>query len=93
LAVDLRIAEKDGILLVNERKEHNMTAKFTCSEDTEAIVLVAVGSEVRVFKLGEFTDFWVPTIEHARKTHSEYLEVVQEMFTGKCRKKPEVTLA
>jgi len=70
-----------------------MTVTFTRREDTEPIVLLALGSEMRVFKLGEFTDFWLSMIEDARKTHSDYLEALQEMSREKRTKKPEVTSA
>jgi len=87
----LNSAEKDRVLLVYEFKKHDMTVTFTRREDTEPIVLLALGSEMRAFELGEFTDFWLSMIEDARKTHSEYLEALQEMSRGKWRGKPEVT--
>ncbi len=70
-----------------------MTVTFTRREDAEPIVLFALGSEMRAFKLGEFTDFWLSMIEDARKTDSEHLEALQEMSRGKRKKKHEVTAA
>jgi hypothetical protein len=75
--------------VVYEFKKHDITVTFTRREDTEPIVLFALGSEMRAFKLGEFTDFWLSMIEDARKTLSEYLEEPQKMFRGKPKGKPE----
>ena len=60
-------------MLVYEFKKHDITVTFTRREDREPIVLFALGSELRAFKLGEFTDFWLSMIEEARKAQSEYL--------------------
>lgn len=48
---------------------------------------------MRIFTLREFTDFWLSMIEGARKTHSKYLEALQEMSRRKRTRKPEVTSA
>ena len=92
-AVCLNSAKKDCVLLVYEFKKHDMTVTFTRREDTEPIVLLALGSEMRAFELGEFTDFWLSMIEDARKTHSEYLEALQDMARGKRKRKSDVTPA
>ncbi len=42
---------------------------------------------MRTFELGEFTDFWLPMIEDERKTHSGYLEGLQEMSRGKAQER------
>lgn len=73
--------------MVYEFKSHDMTVTFTRREDAEPIVLFALGSEMRAFKLGEFTDFWLSMIEDARKTDS------QQMSGRKRKKRPEVTPA
>jgi len=91
--VHLNSAEVDSVLLVYEFKKHDMTVTFTRREDTEFIVLLALGSEMRVFELGEFTDFWLSMIEDARKIHSEHLAAPHEMSRGKHKRKSEITPA
>ena len=51
-----------------------MTVTFALRNDRKQVVQLAFGSEMRIFELEEFTDFWLMMIEEGRKATSAYLE-------------------
>jgi len=55
-------------------KKHNLTVTVTHGNRFEPIVQLALGSEVRILQLGEFTNFLLSMIEEGRKATTAYLE-------------------
>ena len=51
-----------------------MTVTFGLRDDRKHVVQLALGSEMRTFELGEFTDFWLTMVEEGRKATSAYLQ-------------------
>jgi hypothetical protein len=66
-------------------KKHDMIVTLTYREDTEPVVMVALGSEMQAFELGESLDYWPSMIEYARKTPSECLEALLALPRGSAR--------
>ena len=60
--------------MVYKFEKHDMTVTFALRDDRKRVVQLALGSEMRTFELGEFTDFWLTMIEEGRKATSAYLE-------------------
>ena len=62
-------------------KSHAMTVTFIHLDQMNPVVELALGSEVRTFRLEEFTDFWLAMIEAGRDAitaHLEFLRVPSE---------------
>src|SRR6266404_2219825 len=69
---------KDKASVVYHLKSHAMTVTFTHLDHMNPVVELALGSEVRTFRLEEFTDFWLAMIEAGRGAITRHLEFLKE---------------
>jgi hypothetical protein len=77
---------KDKASVVYHLKSHAITVTFTHLDHMNPVVELALGSEVRTFRLEEFTDFWLAMIEAGRDaitTHLEFLKESPAVKTGR----------
>ncbi len=59
--------------MVFHMKKHNLTVTVTHRNRLEPIVRLALGSEVRILKLAEFTNCLLSMIEDGRKATTAYM--------------------
>ncbi len=78
---------KDKTSVVYQLKSHAMTVTFIHLDHMNPVVEFAVGSEVRTFRLEEFTDFWLTMIEAGREAITAHLEFLREFPRGKQERK------
>ena len=78
---------KDKTSVVYQLKSHAMTVTFIHLDHMNPVVEFAVGSEVRTFRLEEFTDFWLTMIEAGREAITAQLEFLREFPRGKQERK------
>ncbi len=79
--------EKDKTSVVYQLKSHAMTVTFIHLDHMNPVVEFALGSEVRTFRLEEFTDFWLTMIEAGREAITAHLEFLREFPRGKQERK------
>lgn len=68
----------DKTSLVYQLKSHEMTVTFIHLDHMNPVVELTLGSEVRTFRLEEFTDFWLAMIEAGRDAITAHLEFLKE---------------
>ncbi len=78
---------KDKTSVVYQLKSHAMTVTFIHLDHMNPVVEFALGSEVRTFRLEEFTDCWLTMIEAGREAITAHLEFLREFPRGKQERK------
>ena len=78
---------KDKTSVAYQLKSHAMTVTFIHLDQMNPVVELALGSEVRTFRLEEFTDFWLAMIEAGRDAITAHLEFLREFPRGKPERK------
>ena len=78
---------KEKASVVYHLKSHAMTVTFTHLDHMNPVVELALGSEVRTFRLEEFTDFWLAMIEAGREAIAVHLEFLREFPRAKPERK------
>ena len=78
---------KDKTSVVYQLKSHAMTVTFIHLDHMNPVVEFALGSEVRTFRLEEFTDFWLTMIEAGCEAITGHLEFLREFPRGKQERK------
>jgi len=78
---------KDKTSVVYQLKSHALTVTFIHLDHMNPVVEFALGSEVRTFRLEEYTDFWLTMIEAGREAITAHLEFLREFPRGKQERK------
>jgi len=78
---------KDKTSVVYQLKSHTMTVTFIHLDHMNPVVELALGPEVRTFRLEEFTDFWLAMIEAGREAIAVHLEFLREFPRAKPERK------
>jgi hypothetical protein len=73
--------------VVYQLKSHAMRVTFIHLDHMNPVVELALGSEVRTFRLEEFTDFWLAMIEAGRDAITAHLEFLREFPRAKPERK------
>ncbi len=74
-------------MLVYHWKEHDMSLTFTNTTGLRPVVELALGREVRILQLEEFTDFILTIIEEGRKSTAAYMKSLEELQRERSMKK------
>jgi len=73
--------------VVYQLKSHAMRVTFIHLDHMNPVVELALGSEVRTFRLEEFTDLWLTMIEAGREAITAHLEFLREFPRAKPERK------
>lgn len=65
-------------MLIYRSKIHDLTATLIRGDQTDLLVELTLGSETRIFRLGEFTHFLLTIVEEDRKATAAYLDSLEQ---------------
>ena len=70
--------EQEITFVVFQTKERDMTVTLRHRHDSEPVIEISLGSELRTFRLSEFTHFWLSMIEIGWQADRAYLESLEQ---------------
>lgn len=74
-------------MIVYHLKKHDMIVTLLQDKHQEPVVQIALGTEVRILSLAEFTDFWLAMVEEGRKATSAYLKTLGSLPKSRTKEK------
>jgi len=76
--------------MVYKLRRHRLTVSFTQLDQSNPKALFALGSQVRVFELQEFVDFWLAMVKVGRKAVDAHLALTGSSASSKRNRTPTI---